>query len=1182
MANHNEKAEISVLEADLYGGDPEHEEMTKPSFDGFELFLTPDDPAKIQVFNHQGETSRYLNVSGELNTMMDRPSASADEVVERQSIIDDLLTNPEECALLVEVERRLGSCLRAATILTTPSHDRWFGGRSAPNVYPTDEILQSFGSLDAAVQSPRSKLYEQDSDTVKKVEALRTILHAPQIINRAAELLEDASHPFFNRLQEKLTELGAACTPDFVHDTLVRDDEGHVDVNKFATWSNRIANFAGNAKALQEFAELVKTHDFKKVSYDSHQPASYTDGANPVKLLELNRGYSRWGERREPKPLVRNKAVPEEDLVVLSGSNMSGKSFLLEQTFYLQLLAQTFGYAPAESYNARIYKTVGVVDRASTDAANDLSALGAELVAWQNVLDSIGPNSLVLADESFSTTAPEDQHDLLVGITSYLKEMGAKVVLSSHNEQFIQEMSAQPDVALAHLAVRVGDDGDIEFLHKLTDGSDESHAFEVGRLLGLPDEIIAVAESYLQGEAISFTGSEMGSRPIATYTEAEREEQKTLQLPLYGLLDREEGSEGYVPPVFYNISGDHELRGLYQEGGLPGWKRLIDAASTDSREILERQKLFSELMDPETWQKIAQASNRVMNLLNAIRYGDMVDTLIMPLDFVRWTRWKEHYGHQKLPDVQSKLGLFNIAIGFELSVSGLTPKEAGIRKYVKWSEAVAEAVLSITTEIDDDDHEALIEQALADILPQIKEHFELARDTSWSATLTKLSKAIYEKVGNRKHNKLGYYLSREIYSSDSRDFKDMPGVKKRGDDDEDSVFSRYIIPPLEERAVLAAAAMGPSMHEAHQRYLMMKGDIDETQLIEGINEGRFGGGYGPLFELWEYMLGTSDPIGDLVQALRETDSVHLHQVANHLEVTLNQALPKGGGYGILYPLIKDSYGDTRIADRFGWDWRLQKATKNLSPITTILAQTATMRSEGYKPAQFTSEPAISITNGWSPVKNKAEHVPNSLTISAHNPTQFLTGANMSGKTSHLKQALLTQLCAQATGYVPAEAATLPVLDSVVYLDRVQHYVDHDLSAFGNEVKHWGQLIERVAKSERSLVAVDEPFSTTSPRYQEALTFAAMRFIQMRKALGMFATHNHTLVDKYMEVDPTAQAFHLGVSFDNSTGEIDFDYTLQPGHAPSRALAVARVVNGGLPEKVLQYAGMAASIRTARA
>ena len=67
------------------------------------------------------------------------------------------------------------------------------------------------------------------------------------------------------------------------------------------------------------------------------------------------------------------------------------------------------------------------------------------------------------------------------------------------------------------------------------------------------------------------------------------------------------------------------------------------------------------------------------------------------------------------------------------------------------------------------------------------------------------------------------------------------------------------------------------------------------------------------------------------------------------------------------------------------------------------------------------------------------------------PLQLITGSNMSGKTYYLKMLTWNLLLAQSMGCAAAEAASLPLFDRVVYLDRVNHLKDINLSAFGNEV-----------------------------------------------------------------------------------------------------------------------------------
>jgi DNA mismatch repair protein MutS len=202
-------------------------------------------------------------------------------------------------------------------------------------------------------------------------------------------------------------------------------------------------------------------------------------------------------------------------------------------------------------------------------------------------------------------------------------------------------------------------------------------------------------------------------------------------------------------------------------------------------------------------------------------------------------------------------------------------------------------------------------------------------------------------------------------------------------------------------------------------------------------------------------------------------------------------------------------------------------------------------------------------------KAKGDQQPNDFELAPYQRLHILTGANMSGKTFHLKQIAQTQLIAQATGLAPADNATLPIFSKVVYFDRPGNEEGRDLSAFATEINQWNRILRKLEDKQRALVIIDEPFSSTSPRYQAALAFALVEKLIAAGHTVVMATHHHELAEKLASLYPNeTDLAHFAIHKEDDDDNVTFLHTKQSGHAPSDALVVARAIGGPIMQRIL--------------
>jgi len=181
-------------------------------------------------------------------------------------------------------------------------------------------------------------------------------------------------------------------------------------------------------------------------------------------------------------------------VILLTGPNMAGKSTVLRQTGLAVILAQIGAFVPADA------ATVGVVDRvftrvgASDSLGRGQSTFMVEMHETSAILHSATDRSLVLLDEIGRGTATFDGVAIAWAVTEYLHErVGCKTIFATHYHELTQLTEELQHARNYNVAVRESGD-DIVFLHRLEPGgSDRSYGIHVGRLAGLPLEVVGRA-----------------------------------------------------------------------------------------------------------------------------------------------------------------------------------------------------------------------------------------------------------------------------------------------------------------------------------------------------------------------------------------------------------------------------------------------------------------------------------------------------------------------------------------------------------------------------------------------------------------------------------------------------------------------------------------------------------------
>ncbi len=187
----------------------------------------------------------------------------------------------------------------------------------------------------------------------------------------------------------------------------------------------------------------------------------------------------------------------KNQLVLITGPNMAGKSTYIRQVALIVILAQMGSYIPAESAH------IGIVDKifsrigASDDLARGQSTFMVEMVETANILNNLSEKSLVILDEIGRGTSTYDGIAIAQSTAEFLLQTSAKTLFATHYSELTKLSEKNQGVTNYTVAVHE-DNNKITFLYKIIKGhADKSYGIHVAELAGLPSKLISRAKEVL-------------------------------------------------------------------------------------------------------------------------------------------------------------------------------------------------------------------------------------------------------------------------------------------------------------------------------------------------------------------------------------------------------------------------------------------------------------------------------------------------------------------------------------------------------------------------------------------------------------------------------------------------------------------------------------------------------------
>ncbi|WP_431158903.1 DNA mismatch repair protein MutS [Winogradskyella poriferorum] len=275
-------------------------------------------------------------------------------------------------------------------------------------------------------------------------------------------------------------------------------------MHQFIIQVQQNAQLIGQLDCLCGFSSLAKTNKYNYPQIDDSCDLEIKEGRHPVIEKQLPLG----------EPYIANDVYLDRDsqqIIMITGPNMSGKSAILRQTALIVLLAQIGSFVPAKE--ARI----GLVDKIFTRVgASDNISMGestfmVEMNETASILNNISERSLVLLDEIGRGTSTYDGISIAWAISEYLHEHPArpKTLFATHYHELNEMTETFSRIKNFNVAVKELKDN-VLFVRKLVEGgSEHSFGIHVAKMAGMPQQVIRRANKILSKLEKSHSSEEL-------------------------------------------------------------------------------------------------------------------------------------------------------------------------------------------------------------------------------------------------------------------------------------------------------------------------------------------------------------------------------------------------------------------------------------------------------------------------------------------------------------------------------------------------------------------------------------------------------------------------------------------------------------------------------------------------
>ena len=273
-----------------------------------------------------------------------------------------------------------------------------------------------------------------------------------------------------------------------------------IKIHEYISRLQRVANTLSDIDVFVSLSDVAEEYGYVKPDFNDDNVIDIVDGRHPI--VERNVSADSY---------ISNdcKVEKDENILLITGPNMSGKSTYMRQLALIVILAQIGSFVPASSASLPIFDKIFTRIGASDDLAGGKSTFMVEMIEAKNALVESTANSLLIFDEIGRGTSTYDGIALAQSILEYINNtIKCKTLFSTHYHELTKLENITEGIKNIHVSAKE-DHGKLIFLYKINEGPiEKSYGIHVAQLAHLPNDVINGANKILKELENGNKGSE--------------------------------------------------------------------------------------------------------------------------------------------------------------------------------------------------------------------------------------------------------------------------------------------------------------------------------------------------------------------------------------------------------------------------------------------------------------------------------------------------------------------------------------------------------------------------------------------------------------------------------------------------------------------------------------------------
>ena len=317
--------------------------------------------------------------------------------------------------------------------------------------------------------------------------------------------------------------------------------EVKIKIHEYIPRLQRVANTLSDIDVFVSLSDVAEEYGYVKPEFNDDNVIDIVDGRHPI--VERNVSANSY---------ISNdcKVEKDENILLITGPNMSGKSTYMRQLALIVILAQIGSFVPASSASLPIFDKIFTRIGASDDLAGGKSTFMVEMIEAKNALVESTANSLLIFDEIGRGTSTYDGIALAQSILEYINNtIKCKTLFSTHYHELTKLENITKGIKNIHVSAKE-DHGKLIFLYKINEGPiEKSYGIHVAQLAHLPNDVINGANKILKelenGNKGSedLVNSEQFNKVLTNTKELEEKIRREVQVELEEKLEKQKKKE---------------------------------------------------------------------------------------------------------------------------------------------------------------------------------------------------------------------------------------------------------------------------------------------------------------------------------------------------------------------------------------------------------------------------------------------------------------------------------------------------------------------------------------------------------------------------------------------------------------------------------------------------------------